>query len=259
MRLPNFVGVRARRLILAAGVVFLATSAVVVLRAGQQPAPAQGRSVWDGAYTDGQADRGQVAYGSNCAECHGGNLAGGEGKPLTGDVFWNDWRETTVDYLLRQISQNMPASEDGSLAGSLNPNTYADIVAHILRTNGFPAGSAELSAESARGVAIIRKEGPGPLPEGTLVQVVGCLEAGEGRNVWRITRAARPARMMGRETGVDPATVALGEQSFDLKFVVTSLQRFAGHRMAVTGLLIGEGGTGGLNVSQTRSIADTCQ
>jgi mono/diheme cytochrome c family protein len=98
------------------------------------------RTVWEGVYTDAQATRGRGLYAQHCAECHGADLQGGEGKPLSGDRFWEDWQETSVDYLLGQISRNMPRSEDGSLKGTLGMPTYTDIVAHVLKTNGFPRG-----------------------------------------------------------------------------------------------------------------------
>src|SRR5687767_9935238 len=114
---------------------FTATSALL---AAQQPAAgAPGRSVWAGVFTDEQAKRGRAAFDTHCSSCHGGNLEGGEAKPLTGERFWIDWKETTVDYLLGQISRNMPFSEDGSLAGTLPASTYTAIVAHILNANGF--------------------------------------------------------------------------------------------------------------------------
>jgi hypothetical protein len=42
-------------------------------------------------------------------------------------------------------------------------------------------------------------------------------------------------------------------------YVLTSLQRFVGHRMSVRGLLIGDGGRDGINVSVTESLAESCQ
>ena len=118
---------------------------------------AASRSVWDGVFTAAQAERGRGFYLANCAECHGGNLEGGEKQSLKGDRFWADWQESSVDYMLGRISKNMPFSEDGSLAGTLGTPTYVDIVAHILNTNGFPAGSSELTAASSAGVQIREK------------------------------------------------------------------------------------------------------
>jgi hypothetical protein len=42
-------------------------------------------------------------------------------------------------------------------------------------------------------------------------------------------------------------------------FVLTSLQPFIGHRLSVRGLLMGDGGRDGINVSVTQSLAASCQ
>src|SRR5688500_9022740 len=86
--------------------VYLVVS-VSAVRAVQAPA-AGGRSVWDGVCTTAQADRGRTLYSANCAECHGENLQGGEGKALRGETFWNDWGEQSVGDLLAYVSKNMP-------------------------------------------------------------------------------------------------------------------------------------------------------
>ena len=134
------------------------------------------RTVWDGIYTDAQAQRGRGFYAEHCASCHGATLEGAEHRALTGDRFWATWQDTTVDRLLTHVSLNMPHSEDGSLKGTLGARVYADIVAHMLSTNQFPAGAAELTEASAGGVRIIKKDGSGELPSGSLAHVVGCLE-----------------------------------------------------------------------------------
>jgi cytochrome c5 len=249
-----------RRVTLAALALSLFGSFLVVsvsaARAGQAPGGA-GRSVWDGVFTTAQADRGNTLFQASCAECHGGNLQGGEGKPLRGDQFWNDWREQTVDDLLSYVSKNMPFSEDGSLAGTLAASTYVDIVAHILRSNELPAGTAELTQASGVGVKIIRKGGPGELPASTLARVVGCLAPRGTDGSWRLVRATRPERASPAATASDGG-VSSGDREYPLKFVLTPLTSLVGHRLAVTGLLLGEGGVDGLNVNTVKSVSDTC-
>src|SRR5438034_1798154 len=51
------------------------------------PAFAQtSRSVWDGVYTQEQANRGKTAYAEQCASCHGAELRGGDETPaVVGD------------------------------------------------------------------------------------------------------------------------------------------------------------------------------
>jgi S-disulfanyl-L-cysteine oxidoreductase SoxD len=221
-----------------------------------QPAAPAGRTVWDGVYTAEQAKRGNTLFLANCAECHGPSLQGGSGKALAGEVFWTDWREQTVDALLTYVSKNMPFSEDGSLAGTLSPSTYVDIVAHMLSTNELPAGTQELTANSSVGVKIIRKDGPGELPATTLARVVGCLAPRGADGSWQLTKASRPERSAAT---LPPAgEVAQGDRSYQLKFVLTNLTKFVGHKMAVTGLLLGDGGKEGINVNTVTSVADSC-
>jgi hypothetical protein len=224
--------------------------------AGQNPA-APSRSVWDGVYNAEQASRGWREFQEHCAHCHGGELQGtADAKALKGDRFWTDWKESTVDYLFERISKSMPHSEDGSLAGTLSKQTYIDLVAHILNANDFPAGQRELTPDSSVGVQIIRKEGPGELPAGTLSRVVGCLtKASDG--TWKLTKATAPVRT--RSGAAAANTNAAGNREYAIKFALTPLDKFAGHRMAVTGLLIGEGGKDGVNFSGSTSLSPTCE
>jgi mono/diheme cytochrome c family protein len=214
------------------------------------------RTVWDGIYTEAQAQRGRGFYAEHCAGCHGANLEGAEHRALTGDRFWTTWQDTTVDLLLTHVSTNMPHSEDGSLKGTLGARVYADIVAHILNSNQFPAGTAELNDASITGVRIVRKDGSGELPAGSLAHVVGCLEKGTGRN-WKLVRGSRPARVV--EGQAIDRNAPLGDREYTLMFVLTSLDKFVGHRMSVRASLMGEGGTEGLNVTTIESVDATCQ
>ena len=235
-------------------VVYLVVSLFVAISAAQAPGAA--RTVWDGVFTEEQAARGRAAFGEHCSSCHGDDLQGGEAKALAGDRFWTDWKETTVDYLLGQISKNMPFSEDGSLAGTLPASTYAAVVAHILKANGFPAGTQELTTASSAGVSIVAKEGPGELPASALGHVVGCLARGTG-GTWRLVKGAPPTRVLSGRAP-DPHR-PLGDREYGLMFVITSLEKFVGHRMSVVGRLIGDGGVGGLNVTTITAVSNTCE
>lgn len=250
----------------AVGFVVTVTVAFVLLGLGSarggtlQNPGASSRSVWDGVYSAEQAARGERAFQEHCSSCHGDELQGAEAKALKGDRFWNDWKESTVDYLLERISKSMPFSEDGSLAGTLSQQTYADLVGHILNVNGFPTGQRELTQESSLGIQIIRKEGPGELPTGTLSRVVGCLlRASDG--TWRLTKATAPLRTRSGADGgsANPPAASTQNREYTLKYVLTPLDNFLGHRLAVTGLLIGEGGKDGVNFSSSTSLSATCE
>jgi mono/diheme cytochrome c family protein len=101
------------------------------------------RSVWDGVYTTGQASRGAAIYRRDCGNCHGANLRGGEIAPaLAGIPFQLRWRGKTVGAYYELTVNTMPQDNPASL----DPQTYADLVAYILQANRFPAGEQELAA-----------------------------------------------------------------------------------------------------------------
>lgn len=247
-------------LVLRAAVFFVLVGVGSVIVWAVQNPGASYRSVWDGVYSTEQAARGGSQFQEHCSSCHGDELQGAEAKALKGDRFWTDWKESTVDYLLERISKSMPYSEDGSLAGTLSEQTYADLVAHILNVNGFPAGEKELTKDSSLGIQVIRKEGPGELPAGTLSRVVGCLtRASDG--TWRLVKATAPVRTRSGTAGsnANPPAAPTQNREYALKFVLTPLDNLLGHRLAVTGLLIGEGGKDGVNLSSTTSLSATCE
>jgi mono/diheme cytochrome c family protein len=102
------------------------------------------RSVWDGVYTDAQADRGSGQYTQHCAVCHGVALEGnGETPPLVGQ-FIPDWAGTTLADLYDKIQVTMPLNAPGTL----RPAIAADILAFILKANNFPSGPNELGPAS---------------------------------------------------------------------------------------------------------------
>jgi len=218
------------------------------LRAAQDTKP---RTVWDGVYTDSQAARATATFSQSCANCH--TLAADGNRPLAGDAFWRGFTQKTVADLLTYVRTNMP---NGVNAGSLPASTYNDLVALILKSNGFPSGSAEVMPETVAGVQIIPKDGPGELPANTLVRVVGCL-AKSGSD-WVLTNATVPVRVDRTGPGPEDAARALGTRSIALKFVLTRLDQYAGQRMSVSGILIGVGGADGINVTTANRVAEQC-
>jgi mono/diheme cytochrome c family protein len=228
-----------------AGLFFLASASFVV---AQTSAPL--RTVWDGVYTEAQAARGTMAYGQSCAGCH---ALAAEGKaPLVGDPFWKSFAQKTVGDLLEFVSTYMPNGNPGSLTEP----TYNDIVALMLKSNGFPAGTAELARNTTAGVQIVQKDGRTELPANALARVVGCLSK-RGPD-WMVTRATIPERAERAAAAGEDATRPLGSRTMTLKFVVTRLDALAGSRVAVSGLLIGEGGVDGINVTAVNRVAQKC-
>jgi mono/diheme cytochrome c family protein len=105
-------------------------------------------SIWDGVYTDAQADRGRTLYMQNCGRCHGADLSGTyETPPLVGR-FMPYWSGSTLDALFDYVSTAMPLDHPGMLGAGAN----ADIVAFLLKSNEIPSGSKELAAGSLKAI-----------------------------------------------------------------------------------------------------------
>ena len=120
----------------------LATVLTLNSRVHAQP-PTQ--SVWDGVYTEEQANRGKALYAQECASCHGSELTGGEmAPPLAGGEFLAGWDGLTIGDLFERIRISMPQNSPGSLSNAQN----ADILAFMLAANKFPAGTAELQKDA---------------------------------------------------------------------------------------------------------------
>ncbi len=94
-------------------------------------------------YTSAEADRGEALYNSKCASCHGRNLVSkGDPPSLTGEPFELGWVGKSVGDRFAAIKETMPPKE----AGELPDQTVRDIVAYVLKFNGFESGSKPLPA-----------------------------------------------------------------------------------------------------------------
>jgi mono/diheme cytochrome c family protein len=101
-------------------------------------------SVWDGVYSDAQAQRGETAYRQACVNCHGPELEGADmTPPLTGGAFTANWNDLTLGDLFERIRATMPLDKPGTLSRQQN----ADLVAFLLKANQWPSGATELSRE----------------------------------------------------------------------------------------------------------------
>jgi quinohemoprotein ethanol dehydrogenase len=95
----------------------------------------------DGNYTAAQAERGKGMFGANCSTCHMSDLSGNAAAPaLVGDTFATHWGQGTIGDLYNRIHTTMPQTSPGTLS----PQTYIDIIAFLLQSNGLPSGNNEL-------------------------------------------------------------------------------------------------------------------
>ena len=138
----------------------LFTSAVIVFTM-------QIQTVWTGVYTDDQAMRGKAQFEAHCSSCH-------RSGPASGERFIRNWSGTDLNGLFNQMKVSMPADAPSSLSD----DAYLDIVADMLQVNAFPAGSTELKIDMLKNIRVERREGPEPVANFALVQVIGCLVQG---------------------------------------------------------------------------------
>jgi|SRR6185312_10293424 len=97
-------------------------------------------------YTEVQAASGKQKFEDNCAQCHGPNLEGRAGPALKGPNFANAKSDFHVSDIFTIVSQNMPATQPGSLP----PQDYVEIMAFLLQQNGYPAGTTALTFDEAK-------------------------------------------------------------------------------------------------------------
>lgn len=102
-------------------------------------------TVWDSVYSPAQAGRGETAYVKVCARCHQASLGGADqSPPLAGAAFLGNWNGLTLSDLHDRIRTTMPPDS----IGIVDRQVVTDVMAYMLRANGFPAGAADLSSDA---------------------------------------------------------------------------------------------------------------
>jgi len=116
----------------------------------QEEAPSQAASIWDGVFTDAQAQRGRAVYPGPCGMCHGSRLNGAPDDPdmlstppLAGAKFLRNWEGRSLAALLQYTRTTMPANNPGFLS----EQEFVDVIAYMLMVGGLPAGDNELNAD----------------------------------------------------------------------------------------------------------------
>jgi hypothetical protein len=206
-------------------------AAIVVILLMQAPSTDR-KTVWSGVYTAEEATRGQAAFVMSCSACHGAQ----------------------GDY--RQMSP-----------GALDDRTYLDIVARMLQVNGFPVGAEQLTVEGVRKIQIEGKDGPKPVPNGVIVQLVGCL-AQDDKNNWIISKGSEPVRTERVQGSTDEElqqakAKPLGDQTFQT-LDITSLAGFEpdahkGHKIQAKGYLRRLPDRLRIDLTSMEMIAPECQ
>jgi len=223
-----------------------------------QTASPKQRTVWDGVFTKAQVERGVTAYNSNCSRCHGEDL-GRLGGVLTGAKFMDRWREDSLSSLFKVIRDTMPPGPRGSMTEA----EYVDVVAYVLSMNAFPAGTTDLARTELERILLVGKEGPQPVPDFSLVTVVGCL-ARDGEKGWMVTDASEPWRTRNpRESTpsemLRATTHAGGYHTFHFLDTYEFQDEFkAGRWMEAKGFLIRSPGNDRINLTWLNGLREAC-
>ena len=216
------------------------------------------KTVADGVYSDIQATRGASSYDASCAGCHRVDLGGADGPALRGERFARNFAGRDLKTLYTKVATTMPRGAPGSLGDAV----YLDIVAYVLRENGFPAGETALSDEQLSAVQVLpgRPKPPPPLGDFSYVEVVGCLTPGPD-NTWLLSSASDPVSLAvgaaGRRDAVDKP---LGTQVFRLLDALAyNPDAHQGQKVYVKGLLIKLPDEQRMTISALETLAPVCK
>jgi len=215
-------------------------------------------TVWDGVYAAAQAQRGNAAYLEKCAGCHKDDLSGYQG--VLKNSFMRLWREDNLRNLYTIIKNTMPRSAPASLSDG----TYLDIVTFILQANDFPAGTHELTMEALPNIQIEEKSGKLEVPDGTLVDVIGCLLQNSDSS-WVLNLASQPIRTRdpnNSSVGQLKAWEAkpLGTRKFGLMdAAVYHPESLKGHKTEAKGFLIKKPSDDRINLTSLQTTESICE
>jgi hypothetical protein len=179
----------------------------------------------------------------------------------------DDWREDTLKSLFEQTKRSMPADEPSTLSDQ----QYFDVLAFILKKNGFPEGPKELGTQPLGSVLITGRDGPAPLPNGALVQTVGCLTKG-AEGSWKLANASQLVRTrLFRDLTSDEMKL-LEQQRLGRDNIVLSPSRFrrfvsrdsdlswlTNRKVVVAGRLVREGSNVHIELARAQEIDRACK
>ena len=215
-------------------------------------------TVADGVYTEAQANRGAAAYEFACAGCHRADLSGNSGPALKEERFARVYAGKDLKTLYSKVADTMPRNTPGSLTADV----YLDVVAHMLKENGFKPGARELTADALEAIRVVPGQ-PKPAPpvgDFSYVDVVGCLTAGPG-HTWMLTRASDPVAAVPSAPVTSTAMdKPLGTQTFQLLDAMAyAPDDREGQTIYVRGLLIKLAGEPRMTISTFETVSPTCR
>ena len=238
-------------------------TAVVLFAAAALPpfgssAQNDSRTVADGVYSEPQADRGAALYDAACGGCHRPDLGGGTGPALRNQRFAEHFAGRDLKTLFTRIAATMPRNAPASLTDS----AYLDIVAHLLKENGFPAGTQELKADALEAIQVLpgRPKPPPPVGDFSYVEVVGCFSEGPNQT-WLLTSAGEPVAVTPAAASRGPAGIErpLGSETIHLVDAAAYGPRaHKGHKVSVRGLLMKLPDERRMTISGLETVSPVC-
>ena len=234
--------------------IFVALVSFVLIQGGD-------RTVADQIYSEAQATRGASAYEASCAGCHRADLGGNTGPPLREQRFEREFAGKDLKALYTRVATTMPRNAPASLADAV----YLDIVAYMLRENGFPPGARELTSDALDGVRVLpgRPKPAAAIGDFSYVEVVGCLTpARQAQNAWTLTNASDPVVPVSPQAGADTAsaTKPLGSNTFHLLDAIAyAPDSRKGQKVYVRGLLVKLADEQRIAISALETVSATCR
>lgn len=221
-------------------------------------APASLRNAKEGVYTSGQATSGKSLFLEHCSRCHGTELQGGnyDGDSVPGLKRGDFMDRGDLGGIYKRVRNLMPVDKPGVLSDA----QAVEIVSFLLQSNGFPGGSAELTADPGQ-LASIRLSKNVPARNGSLVQVVGCLARGAGNN-WTLVNGSEA--VVAADPSPSPADLQsaaeqpLGTRLYGLMNPPPGIETHNAHKMEARGLLIRSGKDDRINISSLETVATDC-
>jgi hypothetical protein len=215
------------------------------------------RTIWDGVYTEAQAQRGKAAYETSCVACHKEDLTGIE-DALKGERFFDKRREDTLDSFFA-VLKTMPLRNPDSLGNQ----AYLDILSYVLQSNTFPSGTIDLKMDALEKTRVVGRNGPAPLPASSVVSAVGCIQAGPN-DTWVLVNATEPVRTRREFDRVEEELVTaraatLGTQTFRLQNAeYLAAKPKSGHKAQAKGTLVRAPAGNRIIVTFLESVASSC-
>ncbi len=244
--------------------VLLACLILGTILAGRSAVGAAGKTVWDGVYAAAQAERGQALYAEHCSSCHGdfldGDGASGRIVALSDAAFADNWESASLNDLFAKIAKTMPRDAPGTLRSA----ETLDLIAFLLKFNGYPSGTTALAETPDLAlVDIVGKDGPRPLRVGSGVRTVGCLTPGAG-DAWTVTRASELVRTTNPSASTGPDVdrargTPLGSKTVRLTNAKLDPQQKPGTKVEVKGALSVMGAEDGITVMSLQVVGPSCE